>query len=64
MSEWFKAITPELKRFIADQKVFFVANKVCDVVIVTTVGGHSFDQETQIGLAQVQHRFTPTSIVR
>jgi hypothetical protein len=25
MSEWFKTITPELKRFIADQKVFFVA---------------------------------------
>ncbi|HUN58543.1 MAG TPA: pyridoxamine 5'-phosphate oxidase family protein [Candidatus Binataceae bacterium] len=25
MSEWFKTITPDLKRFIADQKVFFVA---------------------------------------
>lgn len=25
MSEWFKTITPELERFIADQKVFFVA---------------------------------------
>ncbi|HTT76962.1 MAG TPA: pyridoxamine 5'-phosphate oxidase family protein [Candidatus Binataceae bacterium] len=25
MSEWFKTITPEIKQFIADQKVFFVA---------------------------------------
>jgi len=25
MSEWFKSITPEMKRFIAEQKVFFVA---------------------------------------
>ena len=25
MSEWFKSITPEMKQFIAEQKVFFVA---------------------------------------
>jgi hypothetical protein len=25
MSDWFKSITPEIKRFIAEQKVFFVA---------------------------------------
>src|SRR5271166_4262557 len=25
MSEWFKSITAEMKRFIAEQKVFFVA---------------------------------------
>jgi len=39
------------------QEIFFVANKVHNVVVIAPAGGHSFDKETQIGLAQVQPRF-------
>jgi pyridoxamine 5'-phosphate oxidase-like protein len=30
MSEWFKSITSEMKQFIAEQKVFFVATAPCE----------------------------------
>jgi Sugar (and other) transporter len=36
------------------QKILF-ANKVHNVVVITTAGGHSFYRETQIRLGQVQH---------
>jgi hypothetical protein len=39
------------------QEIFFVANKVHKVVVITTAGGHSFYKKTQIRLGQVQHRF-------
>jgi len=39
------------------QEIFFVANKVHNVVVITPAGGHSFYKETQIRLGQVQHRF-------
>jgi len=40
-----------------NQEILFVANKVHNVVVITTAGGHRFYQETQSGLGQVQHRF-------
>ena len=46
------------------QEIFFVANKVHNVVVITPAGGHSFYKETQIGLAQVQHRFALNKNVR
>src|SRR5262245_40681988 len=37
------------------QEILFVAHKVHYVVVITTAGGHSFYEETQIRLGQVQH---------
>jgi len=41
------------------QEIFFVANKVHNVVVITLAGGPSFYKETQIGLAQVPHPNKP-----
>src|SRR5258705_4298030 len=46
------------------QEIFFVANKVHNVVVITTAGGHSFYEETQIRLGRVQHRFALTDTYR
>ncbi|MBV9298612.1 MAG: hypothetical protein JO066_06505 [Verrucomicrobia bacterium] len=45
------------------QKIFFVANKIHNVAVVMTSGGHSFYNETEIRFAQVQHRFALNPIV-
>jgi hypothetical protein len=37
-------------------QVFFAANEAQDVVVVAPVSHCGFHQETQIGLAEVQHR--------
>jgi hypothetical protein len=41
------------------KQILFVTKQMHDVVIVPSAGGHSLHDKPQIGLGQMQHRFSP-----